>query len=62
MQSVVAYFWRSSSGFLNETLPPGRGNLQDLSFLIFFFLTEASEKYKGKVLVVVTFPTRFVSS
>ena len=64
-QSVVAYYGRSSSGFVNETLLPRSGNVQDLSFFI-FFLTETSEQHKGRLLAVVTFclflSTRFVSS
>ena len=62
VQSVVAYFGRSSSGFVNGTLLPRSGNVQDLSF----FLTETSEQRKGRLPTVVTFflflSKRFVSS
>ena len=64
MQSVVAYYGRSSSGFLNEILLPHSGNEQDSSF--FIFLMETSEQHKGRFLTIVTFwlflLTQFVSS
>ena len=51
VQSVVAYFGRSSFGFVNGTLLPRSRNVQDLSF----FLTETSEQRKGRLPTVVTF-------
>ena len=64
MQSVVAYYGRSSSGFVNEILLPHSGNKKIHPFL--FFLMKTSEQHKGRFLTVVTFwlflLTQFVSS
>ena len=48
-----AYYGRSSSGFVNETLLPRSGNVQVLS--IFIFLRETSQQHKGRLLADVTF-------
>ena len=64
-ESAVAYYGRSSSGFVKKKTPlPRSGNLQDLSFL--FFFTETNEQHKGRLPTVVTFclflSMRFVSN